>query len=218
MKMLFKPMLAAMLVFLTTSANATPIKLEISDTFDFSGTVISAVDTDNDGRVSILSLAGDFEGWSLNMVTGISSPLIGDEHVDMLDLISLNVSGGAGTIYVRLTGAGFDGEKGLYRTAFGGTTTGLVNAQSWADDTNTEFGQGILLSDSGDISTLGFSRVDSGSISLTGPYSLSIFAAITHDAGDITSFDYFVSVPEPGTLALFGIGLFGLGLAKRRKI
>ena len=28
---------------------------------------------------------------------------------------------------------------------------------------------------------------------------------------------YFTSVPEPGTLALFGIGLLGMGLARRRK-
>jgi len=219
MKMLFKPMLAAMLVFFTTFANATPIKLEISDTFDFSGTVISAVDTDNDGRVTIDS---DLGSWVANVVIGWSSPLIGDEYVDKIDLFSANVSGGEGTIYIRLTGTDFD--RGLlaqsrYTTAFGGTTDGSVSFQSYADATNTEFGQGILLSDSGDISTSAFSGQDSGSISLSGPYSLSIYAAITHDAGfNMSSFDYIVTVPEPGTLALLGIGLFGLGLAKRRKI
>ena len=212
---IFKPVLAAMLVFFATSANADPIKLEISDTFDFSGTVVSAVDTDNDGMVMINSGLGD---WVANVVTGFSSPLIGDETVDKIDLNSVNVSGGEGTIYIRLTGTDFDKLLGQYITAFGGTTDGSVSFQSYADATNTEFGQGILLSDSGTISTTAFSGQDGGSINMTGPYSLSIYAAITHDAGfQISSFDYLVSVPEPGTLALFGIGLFGMGLARRKK-
>ena len=212
---IFKPVLAALLVFFATSANADPIKLEISDTFDFSGTVVTKVDTDNDGMVMINDSLGS---WAANVVIGFSSPFIGDETVDKIDLASVNVSGGEGTIYIRLTGTDFDGLMAQYSTAFGGTTDGSVSFQSYADATNTEFGQGILLSDSGTISTTAFSGQDGGSINMTGPYSLSIYAAITHDAGfQISSFDYLVSVPEPGTLALFGIGLFGMGLARRKK-
>jgi len=216
----FKPVLVAMLVFFTTSANA--LLIEISDTADFSSNVISQADTDNDGFVSISSAFWDGSAlgdWIVNFVTGVSSLEIGDENVDKIHLNSFNVSGGSGSLYVRLTDTDFDKSPASWWAGFGGTTNGTVSFQSYADASNTAFGQGILLTDSGDIATRTFSGTDSGGLDISAPYSLSIYAAITHnDSFSITSFDYEVTtVPEPGTLALLGIGLLGMGLVARKK-
>ena len=228
MKLLFKPMLAAVLIFFTTSANA--LLIEISENSDFSSAGTGSILIDDagpdlingfafslgvDGSVAMLGALGD---WSWNVITGTSSPLIGDEYVDKLDLLSLNTSGGSGTLYIRLTDTDFDKLLASYTTWFGGATEGTVSFQSYADASNEAFGKGILLADSGDISAGAFSGADSGGLVMSDPYSLSIYAAITHTgAGDASSFNYFVKVPEPGTLALFGIGLLGMGLATRKR-
>ncbi|NCF73321.1 MAG: PEP-CTERM sorting domain-containing protein [Gammaproteobacteria bacterium] len=207
---LFKPVLVAMLVFFSTSANA--LLIQISDTADFSTNVVSADDTNDDGVVTLFSSLGT---WTTNFSAGFSAPLIDDQ----LDLLSGNISGEAGTIYVRLTDTDFDKSPASWWAGFGGTTMGTVSFQSYADASNTAFGQGILLTDSGDIATRTFSGTDSGGLDMSAPYSLSIYAAITHnDSFSITSFGYEVTtVPEPGTLALLGIGLLGMGLVARKK-
>ena len=203
---------AAAVLLLSPVANA---QLSIS-LDDNAGNTAVETDTLNTGEITFTGALGN---WTNNFTAAFGAPALGSPWMDELDLLSGNISGGTGTMTVMLTQTDLTRADASWLIGFGGTTDGSISFQSWIDTGNNAFGLGTLLTDSGSMGGLGFSGEDSGSLSMSGPYSWTVIATIEHAAGrNISSFDYNVKIPEPSSLALLGLGLLGAGFATRRKV
>jgi hypothetical protein len=141
-----------------------------------------------------------------------------------MDLNSVNVSGGAGTLTIRFSDNDFGPTTGNAFTSFGGTTTGSFTYDAFADATNSILGTDTPLGSLGAFGPGAFAGdVGLGAFPGTSPYALTQRVVITHAAaGDVTSFDARLTVregavPESGsTLALFGIAVLGIVGLRRR--
>ena len=193
-------------LFAVSSANAM-LMMTVTD-----GTnTMVAEDTDGDG---MLNLTGVFGSWSITANTGFANPFVGNDYVDVMHLNSVNVSGGVGNLSIMLTEIDFGNSN--YRLNVGGTTQGLVDFSAYADLLNTEFGMATeLYAES--FGSGAFSGTTFGNI-LDDSYSATLVANINHaGAGQITSFDFEIKIPEPAPMALMGLALLVLGFVGRRQ-
>lgn len=215
MRNTFKTLSAVLLTCLLgmTSAQADLI-LTLSD----GESSVTMTDLDTDGAVLYAGSIGD---WVLNITVGIAGPIIGDGNSSSLDLNSLNVTGrseSGGVLYIALTDTGNMVPFGNtnYLVEYGGTTGGSIAFQSYVDTTNAAFGTENLLYDTGALGGA-FSGTGFGYIGVSGPYSITTVATIRHENGYMASgFNHGVTISEPGSLALIGIGLLGLAFGIRR--
>jgi len=177
------------------------------------GTEVTELDGDADGVITYSGAIGVF---SVNVTTGVSKPAITGPQLLHLDNIS--VSGGAGNLVISLTDTGYTGSPPGLTGLFGGTTIGTVDFDFLSDDANAQFG-GTSFFDPPVTPTGAFSGSGTGTPTLTGPYSLTIVAAISHSGSGVTSFDAEIrAIPVPAAAWLFGSGLLGLvGVARRKK-
>ena len=202
-------------LFLAVGSSSASAILEIS-----SGvyTITIPDEPNGDGFIMFNGGIGDF---NINVTTALTKPAIGSADWPYLDLNTIDVSSGPGTLTIMWTDTGFTNAGGIpgFESLIGGTTDGTVSFQAYLDSSNTPFGMATLLSDLGPFIDGAFSDGSIWSGTFSDPYSLTLVATIIHcEAGDVSSLDANLSaVPIPTTLLLFGSGLFGL-IGIRRKV
>jgi PEP-CTERM motif len=217
-KLALASLVSSALCLIAAPAQATLI-LQLSD----GTTTINVNDGgagDLNGDVGAITFIGAVGSkWNINVSTAIGTALYPGGFG--IDLNSINLSNGAGTLRVAMTETDLNwGAPGVTSThvggAIGGTTAGTVSYGLYTDNANVAFGTGSTVF-TGTGSNPVFSGTGGADINLADPFSMSLILDITHTRAGATSFDFEGKVPEPGTTALLGLGLLGLGFSRRRR-
>ena len=182
---------------------------------------------DTDGVVNgIISYSGGIGSWTTNITTAISKPVLGSSAEAKVDVGSLLVTGGAGTLVIELTDTDFSLPtlpSAVLISEMSANTGGTVQLTQIWDPDNSEFAATNSLNDVvATNSTLGpgaISETKTESISpLTNPFSITEVITVKHTAaGQLTSLDCSSTVvPVPGAILLGLLGLSAAGIKMRK--
>lgn len=202
------------------------LQLMLDDGLGATVTVVDGGAADMHADVGAITWMGTLGAWSLNVSTGLGSPMIGSMSMPELDLNSINMSNAAGTLTLKLTQTGHVDPRPGVNALIGGVTDehGALVYNTYADSSNLPFGTSESLTSQafgpGAVSgTASTSSSVMASASLGSPYSLTQEIVITHDLAGTTSFNAtVVANPEPAAVITWGgLALIGSGMLWRRR-
>lgn len=213
----FKKLVLSSLAAGALALSAIPASASLILTLDDGAGHVATVSDNGVGDVSSLLGAIVYSGnlglWSINTAIGADSSIPTLAKINLTSFNAAYAGSGVANLTVSLLDTGLTGPAGLNtpgRTSVGGTTNGSVSFATYFN--------GSLVASAGVFNPHSYSKdLYFGGVDTSSPFDLLDVISISQNGVGTTQATMETTIPEPATLGLLGLGLLGLGFARRRK-
>lgn len=176
----------------------------------------------NSGGIELGGTPFTFAGFSIKVTAGSSKPSVGSAANPTMDLqYTVTRGAGVGSLTIELTDTGFTWTPNSMNLSVGGTN--LTSSQLFsagASSSNTMYDMSSASTSIGAFSGSSFSGDKDFGYAGASPYALTLKTILTFTNSTSKAFGSMTltsAVPEPASMAVWGLGALGLVVARKRR-